>query len=135
MRFIFKTLLIGIAAYFSLRMFPWWSVLVISFVANMIIKTRGSSSFFSSFFGIAISWFLASFVLYSAGAQEFAGKMARVFSLAVPGLVFIMIVSTLIGLVGALSGYCGNAFRNIFIKPKTRSKERYGRPDYSRYSR
>jgi hypothetical protein len=61
--------------------------------------------------------------------------MARLFSLPVNGIVFLLITSTLMGLVGALAGFTGNSLRNIIIKPKDKTKNRYGRPDYSRYSR
>jgi len=134
MKFIIKTLLIGIAAFFCLKVCPWWIVLVAAFTMNLVVKTKGAGSFFSSFLGVTFAWFLASYMMYSNGAQEFSDKMAKVF-LPVSGIVFIIITSALIGLVGALSGFTGNAFRNIFIKPKTKNKSKYGRPDYSRYSR
>src|SRR5688572_26468469 len=107
MRFIIKLLLIGISAFFALRFLPWWAIVVIPFIFNLIIKTKGSGSFFSSFFGITLAWFLASYGLFSQGAEEFTGKMARVLMLPVSGMVFIMINSAILGLVGALAGYSG----------------------------
>lgn len=135
MKFIIKLLLIGIASFFVLRFSPWWVIVVIPFVFNLIIKTKGSGSFFSSFLGISLAWFVASYTLYSSGAEVFTTKMALVFLLDVNGIIFLLITSLLMGLVGALAGYSGNALRNIFMKPKDKTKNRYGRPDYSRYSR
>lgn len=135
MKFIVKLLLIGIGSFFALKFFPWWMIVVIPFTINLIVKTKGSGSFFSSFLGIFLGWFIASYTLYSAGAQEFSNKIALIFSLSVGGLIFITITSAIMALVGALAGFSGNAFRNIFVKPKSKNKNKYGRPDYSQYSR
>lgn len=135
MKFVIKLLLISLTIFFGLRFAPWWIIVVIPFVVNLSLKTKGSGAFLSSFIGILLSWFLASYNLYSNGAEVFTGKMARLFSLPVNGMVFLLITSALMGLVGALSGFSGNALRNIFRKPKDKNKSKYGRPDYSRYSR
>jgi hypothetical protein len=135
MRFIIKLLLIGISTFFALRFFPWWTIIAIPVLFNLIVKTKGSGAFFASFFGIALAWFVASYGLFSEGAEEFAGKMSRVLKLKVNGLLFVMITSAIMGLVGAFAGYSGNALRNIFIKPDRKSKSKYGRPDYGSYSR
>jgi hypothetical protein len=135
MKFVIKLLLIGISSFFALRFFPWWVIIVIPVVFNLVVKTKGSGSFFSSFFGIGLAWFVASYGLFSQGAEDFTAKMARVFTLNISGLMFIAITSTLMALVGALAGYSGNALRNIFIKPDKKSKSKYGRPDYGGYSR
>ena len=134
MRFVIKLLCIGISSFFALRFFDWWIIVVIPFIFNVVIKTKGSGAFFSSFLGILLAWFVASYSMYSQGAEVFAGKMSRLFSLPANGLLFLAITSKLMGLVGALAGYTGNAFRNIFIRPKQKVKSKYGRPDYSRSS-
>ncbi len=135
MKFIIKLLLIGVGSFFALQIFPWWTIIVIPFAVNLFVKTKGSGAFLTSFLGIFLAWFIASYTLYSAGAEAFSTKMARVFSLPVSGLLFIMITSAIMALVGALAGFTGNAFRNIFVKPKDRSKSKYGRPDYGQYPR
>ena len=135
MKFVIKLLLIGITTFFLLKFTPWWVIVVVPFLINMVIKTKGSGAFFTSFLGILLAWIVASYNLYSNGAEIFTSKMARLFSLPVNGIIFLLITSTLMGLVGALSGFTGNALRNIIIKPKDKNKNRYGRPDYSRYSR
>lgn len=135
MKFIIKLILIGISTFFGLQFFQWWLIVIIPFVFNLIIKTNGSGAYFSSFLGIAFSWFVASCNFYSEDVAVFTGKMAKVFLLPENGLLFIAIASLLIGLVAAFAGYSGNAFRNIFIKPREKAKSKYGRPDYSRYSR
>jgi hypothetical protein len=135
MKFVIKLLLIGIITFFLLKFTPWWMIVVVPFLINMVIKTKGSGAFFTSFLGILLAWFVASYNLYSHGAEIFTAKMARLFSLPVNGIVFLLITSTLMGLVGALAGFTGNSLRNIIIKPKDKTKNRYGRPDYSRYSR
>lgn len=135
MKFIIKLLLIGILTFFGLKYLPWWVVAVIPFTVNLIIKTKGSQSFFSSFLAVSLVWFIMSFMLYMQGAQEFTGKLAGIFFLPNNGLLFLLIISLLMGLVAALAGFSGNALRNVVIKPKSKNKNRYGRPDYSRYSR
>ena len=135
MKFIIKLLLIGVGSFFALQFLPWWSIIVIPFILNLVVKTKGSGAFGSSFLGVALAWFVASYTLYSQGSPEFVKKMALIFFLGVEGIIFIMISSLLMGLVAALAGYSGNALRNIFIRPDNKSKSKYGRPDYSRYSR
>lgn len=134
MKFIIKLILIGIVAFFGLQFFQWWLIVIIPFLVNIFLKTKGSGAFFSSFLGIALAWFVASYNFYSLG-PAFVGKMARVFFLPENGMLLIGVASLIMGLVGALAGYSGNAFRNIIFKPKDKSKSKYGRPDYSRYSR
>jgi hypothetical protein len=135
MKFVIKLLLIGVGTFFALQFFPWWMIIIIPFAINLIVKTKGSGAFLSSLLGIFLAWFIASYTLYSAGAEAFTTKMARVFTLNVSGLVFLMITAAVMALVGALAGFSGNAFRNIFVKPKDKTKNKYGRPDYSQYSR
>lgn len=135
MKFIVKLLLIGISTFFALKFFPWWMIVVIPVVFNLLVKTKGSGAFFSSFMAIALAWFVASYSLYSMGAEEFTGKMAGVLKLKISGVLFIGITSAVMGLVGALAGYSGNALRNIFIKPEKKNKSKYGRPDYGSYAR
>ncbi len=135
MKFIVKLILIGVAAFFALRFFPWWVIVIIPFLFNLFVKTKGSGAFISSFLGTALAWFVASYNFYSMGAQAFTGKMAKVFFLPQNGLLLIIVASLLMGLVAAFAGFSGNAFRNIFVKPKDKQKSKYGRPDYSRYSR
>jgi len=135
MKFVVKLLLIGISTFFALKFLPWWIIIVIPVVFNLIVKTKGAGSFFSSFVAIGLAWFVASYTLYSMGAEEFTGKMAGVLKLNISGVAFIGITSSVMGLVGALAGYTGNALRNIFIKPEKKSKSKYGRPDYGYYSR
>ena len=134
-KIIIKLFLIGIAAFFGLQFFQWWIIVVIPFAFNLLVKTKGAGSFFSSFLGIGLAWFIASYSMFSKGAEAFTGKMAKVFFLPESGILLILVASFLMGLVGALSGYSGNALRNIFIKPKDKNKSRYGRPDYYKYSR
>ncbi len=61
--------------------------------------------------------------------------MAGVLKLKISGVMFLGITSAVMGLVGALAGYSGNALRNIFIKPEKKAKSKYGRPDYGYYAR
>lgn len=135
MKFILKLLLIGILTFVGLKYLPWWIIAIIPFTINLIIKTKGSHSFFSSFLGVMLVWWIMSYMLYIKGAEKFTDKLAGLFFLPNNGFLFLIIVSALMGLVGALSGFSGNALRNIVIKPKDKNKNRYGRPDYSRYSR
>lgn len=136
MRFLIKLILIGLGIYFCLPYTPWWVVAAIAFTINLIVKTKGSGSFFSGFLGVSISWFIASYSYFLGGVQEFYNKIAELFYLPSNGLLLIIAISFLMGLIGGLTGYSGNALRNIFKNPnKPTRKSRYPRPDYSNYSR
>jgi hypothetical protein len=132
MRFIIKLILIAGLAYAGQLFFPWWVIMAVPFLVNVLIKTKGAGAFFSSFLAIAGLWWVFAWLADRQTGAILTSKIALVLPLKGNTLLLIFVTGFLGGLAGGLAGLTGNAFRNLF---GTRKKEkerrgRYGRPDY-----
>ncbi len=124
MKFLLKLLLIaGIT--FALQCYlPWWCIAIAPFIVNGIIKTKGSGAFFSGFFGIFLLWLGLCFMAKSTAEGLLLEGMAQILPLQGNVILLIIVTSFLGGIVGGISGYAGNALRNIFIVSQASKKKK-----------
>jgi hypothetical protein len=119
MKFIIRTIIIVIAAHFSLLYFPWWSMAVCAFFAGAIIAGKNLSSFFSGFIGLGLLWLIQSFIVHNDSSGILSNKIAELFSLS-DGIYMVLISGIVAGLVGGFSSLSGFRFRKIFSRDKSR---------------
>lgn len=131
-RFLIKLILIGGLSFVGQLYFPWWIIMVIPFVLNLLIKTKGTSAFFSSFMAIGILWFTLTWIIHQNTDGLLSKKMAEIFPLQGNSILLIFITAFLGGLASGFAGLTGNAMRNVIKRPKNKNEgqSRYGRPDY-----
>ena len=96
----------AVLAFLLQTMFPWWSVVIASFLISVIISTKGLSSFVSGFLGIAILWFLMATITDIQTNSILTTRVAQIFSL--PNNFLLIIITTVVGGIaggfGALTG-------------------------------
>ena len=119
MKFIIRTIIIVIAAHFSLLYFPWWSMAVCAFFAGAIIAGKNLSTFFSGFIGLGLLWLIQSFIVHNDSSGILSNKIAELFGLS-DGIYMVLISGIVAGLVGGFSSLSGFRFRKIFSRDKSR---------------
>lgn len=105
--------------------------MVVPFIINILIKTKGAGAFFSSFLAIGGIWFGLAWLSTDQTSDILASRIAMVLPLRGNKWLLIALTGLVGGLAGALAGYTGNAFRNLFARPKENTRRSpYARPDY-----
>jgi hypothetical protein len=130
MKLIVKIILIAALCVAGLMFFPWYIIMAVPFVMNIIIKTNGTGAFFSGFVPVAMIWLVQAILIHTRTEGILTSKIASVLPLGGSAGAMIVLTALIGGLAAGLSGYTGNAFRNILISPNRKKKSRYGRPDY-----
>lgn len=111
----FKVLLkIGftaILAFLLQTMFPWWTIVIASFLISLIISTKSFSSFIAGFLGIAIYWFFMATIIDFKTGSILTERVAAIFSLPNNWLL-IMITAIIGGLAGGFGALTGSHLRS-----------------------
>lgn len=130
MKLIIKIILIASLCIAGLIYFPWYIIMVVPFVMNLLIKTNGAGSFLSGFIPVALIWLIQAILIHSATKGILTSKIAFVLPLGGSAGILIVLTALVGGLASGLAGYTGNSFRNIIISPNKKKKNRYNRPNY-----
>jgi hypothetical protein len=121
-RFLFVLALTAIASGFAVQATPWWVAMPIAFLVVLVLPMRGGRSFLATGLGVALSFFILSFMTDSANEHILSGRMAALFHL--PSYVFMLVLTTLVGFVtGGLGGWTAALFRNLFRKPASTEEQ------------
>ena len=107
-----------ILAFLFQTMFPWWSIVIASFLISLIISTKGLSSFIAGFLGIAILWFFSAIIIDIKTGSILTERIADIFSL--PNTWLLIFITALIGgLVGGFGALTGSYLRNLIMPVDT----------------
>ena len=117
MKVIIKIILIATLAYLVEEYLPWWSVVVVAFIINALIYTKGSPSFLSGFLGVGLLWLIIAWNIDTANASLLSSKVSQVLeiktTLAILALTFVVG-----GLAGGFGALTGSHLRNLIKKKK-----------------
>lgn len=117
MKVIIKIIFIILLSYISQWYFPWWCVVIASFLINLILYTKGSSSFLSGFLGVGLLWLFAAFTIELSTDSILTEKIAQLFNL--PNSFLLVLITGLIGgLAGGFGGLSGSLLRRLFKKER-----------------
>ena len=107
-----------ILAFLFQTMFPWWSIVIASFLISLIISTKGLSSFIVGFLGIAILWFSSAIIIDIKTGSILTERIAAIFSL--PNTWLLILITALIGgLAGGFGALTGSYLRNLIMPVDT----------------
>lgn len=107
-----------ILAFLFQTMFPWWSIVIASFLISLIISTKGLSSFIAGFLGIAILWFFSATIIDIKTGSILTERIAAIFSL--PNTWLLILITALTGgLVGGFGALTGSYLRNLIMPVDT----------------
>lgn len=119
MKVVIKIILIATLAYLVGVHLPWWSVVVVAFLVNALIYTKGSPSFLSGFWGVGLLWLILAWNIDVANASLLSSKVSQVLeiktTLAILALTFVVG-----GLAGGFGALTGSHLRNLTKKKKDR---------------
>jgi hypothetical protein len=119
MKFIIRTIIIVVAAHFSLMYFPWWSIAICAFFAGAVIAGKNISTFFSGFVGLGLLWLLQAFIIHNDSNGILSNKIAELFGLG-DGVYMVIISGLIAAIVGGFSTLSGFRFRKMFSRDKSR---------------
>lgn len=109
LKFLLKISFTAILAFLLQKVFPWWSIGVASFLISFIISTKGVSSFFSGFLGIAILWFILAAFIDIQTNSILSSRIANLFYL--PNTTMLIVLTAFIG--GLFAGFAALAGSNL----------------------
>lgn len=111
MHFLYHFLTVLLGGIFLQVFFPWYSIVIISFIAGILFyKFHPLGSFFSGFFGIALVWWGYSLFLDYHTQSILSVKIAPILKVSSP-LVLVIVTGVLGGLVGGLSSLTAKLIR------------------------
>ena len=113
MKFIMQVVVIAVLAYLLELLLPWWSIAIAAFAGGTLLKTR--ANFLAGFLGIGLLWLIAALLNENDAAAPLTDRVALIFKVSKPVLLFIM--SVIGGLAGGFAAMTGALLR----KEKRRS--------------
>lgn len=117
MKIAIKIILIAALAYLAEMYFPWWSVVVVAFLINAIIYTKGGSSFLSGFLGVGLLWLVIAWNIDADNASLLSSMVSKI--LRVNSTIAILALTFLVGgLAGGFGALAGSHFKNLIRKKK-----------------
>lgn len=116
MKFILKTLVIGLLAWGTQQFLPFWSVAAVGFATSALIKTKSHTAFFAGFWGIFLLWFTKAYFIDQQTNSILTNRIGELFSLSPMLLPFI--TALLGGLIGGISSSSGHYFRELFERKR-----------------
>lgn len=96
----------AVLAFLLQTIFPWWSIVIASFLIGFIISTGGTSSFIAGFLGIGILWFFMAALTDIKTDSILTSRVAEIFSLpnSWPLILATAFIGGVAGGFGALTG-------------------------------
>ncbi|MCG8311545.1 MAG: hypothetical protein MI975_29430 [Cytophagales bacterium] len=101
----------AVLAFLLQTIFPWWSIVIASFLIGFIISTGGTSSFIAGFLGIGILWFFMAALTDIKTDSILTSRVAEIFSL--PNSWSLILATACIGgVVGGFGALTGSYLRS-----------------------
>lgn len=112
-----KVILTAILAYLLQNAFAWWGIVLAAFLINLIIYSKGPSSFLSGFLAIGLLWFFVALLTNINTDSILTEKVAAIFSLPNPTLL-ILVTAFIGGLASGFGALSGSHLRNWVMPPR-----------------
>ncbi|TVR77694.1 MAG: hypothetical protein EA412_10440 [Chitinophagaceae bacterium] len=113
MKLITNIIFIGLFCFIGQLFFPWWIVIIVTFLIGFLRKGKSSQAFISGFIGVGLLWLSYATYLDVGNGQRLTTAIAEVMSLN-PSFFLIMVTTFLGAVHGALGAWTGNLLRKLF---------------------
>lgn len=120
MLFIFRLILISTLTYLFGIIAPWWTAILAAAAVAFFLPGNNLNTFLSGFMGAGLIWMVVAWKVDVETNSIISEKMIQLFPVDDVNML-IIVTAVLGGLAGALGAFCGNSFRQIFIKKKEKS--------------
>lgn len=104
MNLFVRIVIIAVLGALAQMYFPWWSVVIIALVVEVMLGKGDNTSFFAGFYGVAIPWLILAIYIDTKSGSVLSVRILELFML--PQFSVVMIVLT--GLIGGLVGGAGS---------------------------
>lgn len=87
--------------------FPWWGVLIPTFIIGIWFLNGSFTAFMTGFLGAGFAWFFQSLYVHIGNDGILSGRIAEMMGVGSPWIVLLItfVVGAVAGGVGALTGY------------------------------
>jgi hypothetical protein len=117
MQHFIKFLLIGLLAYLSSYVLPFWGVALAGFLVSAGIRSSHLSSFLIAFLAVFILWGTMAYYIDTETSGIMTNRVSQLLSLDPP--VIILITAALGGLTAAFGSLTGSLIRGGEVEEKT----------------
>ncbi|MEO1053509.1 MAG: hypothetical protein AAFX87_22935 [Bacteroidota bacterium] len=117
MKFLFKIICIALLGYLVQLFLPFWSLALVAFLVNIIIKTKGFAAFAAGFISGILLWSAKAYLIDMNTNSILTEKMAKIFSLSSPML--ILVTGLVAALVTAFASLTGHQFNTLFERKRS----------------
>ena len=91
---------------------PWWGVFVAAAAGGFAISLPAGKTFLGGFFGVALLWFLQTYLTDSANESILSEKVAGIFGLS-SGFMMILVSALIGGICGGVGASLGRSLRGL----------------------
>lgn len=119
MKFTIATLLTALMSFAMALFYPWWTIVLASFITSLIIHQSPAKSFLSGFTALSALWCFHALYVDVQNAQLLSSKIAALFKVG-SGSALIIITSLIGGISGGLGAITGSFINlsQIFLNKK-----------------
>lgn len=116
MQHFLKFLLIGVLAYLSSYILPFWGVAVAGFIVSVSIRSSNLSSFIIAFLAVFILWGAMAYYIDTETGGHLTARISQVLGFDPP--IITLISATLGGLTAAMGSITGSMIRGGEVDEK-----------------
>ena len=117
MNFIIRILIIGILSYYLPVFFPWWSIVVITFITGLLHSENYFSQFLSGFIGVGTAWIFLLLSIDTSTNSILSSKI--IILLNVSSVNYLIVYTSVIGgILGGIGSILGKGLIEILFKKK-----------------
>jgi len=113
MKFIIGIIGMILAGLLAAQFLPWWSVVLVCFIAGAMLNMKSWKSFLCGLLAIFLLWGLSAGWDFHHGSYVIANRMGDLLG-GVSGVAMMFITALIGGLLGGLGSMSGGYFRKIF---------------------
>lgn len=113
MKYILGIIGMILAGLLVAQFLPWWSAVLVCFIAGAVMNMNGWQSFLCGLFAIFLLWGLSAGWDFHNGSYIIANRMGTLLG-GVSGVALMLVTALIGGLLGGLSTMTGGYFRKIF---------------------
>ncbi len=121
MKIIIKIFLMAGITYFALMALPWWTLVVITFMASFAIPSNDFGAFLSGFLGIGLLWLVLAWKIDIETNSILSQKIAGLFPVGRDTTMLVIAAGFVGGISGGFGSLSGNLLRKIWMKKKKSS--------------
>ncbi len=95
---------------------PWWSVVLIALLVELLVGKGDRDAFFSGFYGVSIPWIALSAYIDVKSESILSVRILELFKLPQLGIVMVILTGLIGGMAGGIGSLCGGWLKALRTK-------------------